>query len=361
MKMMVRPWIPGTVVLAALLACVACSPKQTVQSDTPSAPPVRDEHHEEMAHAYLEGLEDSKKVVVARVNDAEISLRELVMEMNRIAPQYIKPGEKADAELDEKVKQEALDHLIFVELAVQEAERKGLRVPAEEVDMTVTLMKMDMGTSVAFNRFLKMSGLTEEELRKQIERGRLYQMIIEQEILRKVNVTEDELRQEYRKEKDRYVRPETFHVEDVVVLKGQKDTAAAEKAAKLLLLIRENGNDISKVAQDGTFAVTPGVITEKNNAAVYQSLAKLKEGNVSGVIALADGLHIYKVTKKEPAESLSFDDARAAVEHDLRRSKAEALRKEWEVKLKENAKIEKMPNIEVGADMEMPGKEQGEK
>ncbi len=359
--MMNRPWISAVVAAATLLGGVSCAPEQTVKNESEPPPAVQDEKHDEMAQAYLEGLEDSKKVVVATVNGVPITLRDLVLEMNRIAPQYIKPGENIDPALDEKVKQEALDRLIFVELAIQDAVRKGLQVPPDEIDMTIKMMKMDMGTSIAFNRFLKMSGLTEEELRRQIERNRLYQMVIEREILRKVKVDDDELRQAYLKESGRYVRPETVVVEDVLIMKGEKDTAAAEKANELHSLIGKNGNDILKVAQDGTFTVSPGVITEKDDATVYQSLTKLKEGDISGVIASADGLHIYKVTKKEPAEALSFDDARVAVENDLRRSKAEALKKEWEAGLKENAKIEKTLSVEIGTDAGAPGKEQKEK
>ena len=39
---------------------------------------------------YLKGVRESKKIIVAKVNGADITLKELVDRMNQITPRYVK-------------------------------------------------------------------------------------------------------------------------------------------------------------------------------------------------------------------------------------------------------------------------------
>jgi hypothetical protein len=90
--------------------------------------------HENIITDYKKGVEDSKKIVVARVNGVGITLNDLIVRMNKIASDYIPQSHERAPEIDQKVKQEALDILLFRELAVQEAVRQGMTVPHETVE-----------------------------------------------------------------------------------------------------------------------------------------------------------------------------------------------------------------------------------
>ena len=140
-------------------------------------------------------MEESKKVVVARVNGAEITMYDLLNRMNRIAPLYMQPGQPRDPGTDARVKQEALNVLIFRELAVQEAVRQEMKVEPEALDRSVKTLKDRLGSEDAYRTYLSREGLTEESLRKAIERDQLYDRIADKEILRKVQATgSDDLR-----------------------------------------------------------------------------------------------------------------------------------------------------------------------
>jgi len=76
--------------------------------------------------------------VIAKVNGADLTMFDLVREMNAIAPKYIRKGESASPEITSKVKKKALNNLIFKELAVQEAIKEGMKVKPEAVEDVIT-------------------------------------------------------------------------------------------------------------------------------------------------------------------------------------------------------------------------------
>lgn len=147
------------------------------------------------------GVREAKTLVIARVNGADISMYSLVREMNLVAPKYIGPGQRTTPEMDERIKKEALDRLIFDELAVQEARKQGITVRPEAIDGIISKVRENHGSESAFREYLEMRGLSEDELRSTIERGHLFEMITAREIYGGIKVDEKALRERYGKEK----------------------------------------------------------------------------------------------------------------------------------------------------------------
>jgi hypothetical protein len=281
----------------------------------------------------------AKKIVVARVNGADISMYELIRAMNIIAPKYIKEGEQPAPEETSKIRKEALDRLIFEELAVQQAIRDGINPRPGAVDDVVKQVRKNLGTEEAYKDYLNKHDLTEETLRRLIERSQRYEMITSNEIYRKVKVEEKTIKDEYEKEKSRYILPENFVVEDVSFLKGQDDEATKKKAEAILTAIKKNNYDVWKLVLDGTFIVRQTRITKERNPEIYKTMAKMKVGDLSGVIKDRDGLHIIKVNKKEGPRQANFEEAKAAIEPELLVPAQDKRKEEWERELKKNAKI----------------------
>jgi parvulin-like peptidyl-prolyl isomerase len=288
----------------------------------------------------LESIQEAKKVVAAKVNGTVITLRDVIERMNEVAPKYAKSPKDITPEIDLKIRKEALDILIFRELAVQEAARQGMKVPAERVYEILKQMKANAGAGDAFKKSLEMEGKTEESLRGEIERNALFDMIAEKEIFSRVRVDEKRLRETYEKDRNRYRSPETLDIEDVVILKQGDDAAMMNKAKDLLSQIKKKNNDFSKLPQDSTFLVRQGAITREEYPHLFEVSARLKPGDVSDVIREDDGLHLVKVTGRQPARQLTFEEARSLIEKELRISLSERRKQEWEATLKKNAKIE---------------------
>ena len=176
-------------------------------------------------------IEEPNKTNAAKVNDVAIPMNDLLQEMNAIAPQHIKPGQKRDPKTDEKIRNEALDRLIYRELAVQEAKKQGMKAPAGAVAEEMKRIKAEMKTEDAFRQKLMKSGITEEELKGRIGRNLLVGMIAEKEIFGKATVDLGEARKIYEKKGKSYRGPSgpmTFE-EARPLIEMELKTAAVQK------------------------------------------------------------------------------------------------------------------------------------
>jgi peptidyl-prolyl cis-trans isomerase C len=285
---------------------------------------------------------EARKIIVARVNGADINMFMLVRAMNRVAPRHLKKGETATPEISGKIRNEALDWLIFEELAVQEAVKQGIKPAPEDIRKVIDQVKQDSGTEQAYREYLEKSFLTEEKLKDLIERGRRYELITAREIYEKAEVDEKFLRAEYEKEKGKFVLPDNFAAEDVFFLQGKDEEAVQKKADEVLKSIRKNNDDVWKLVQDGTFIVKKTNITKERHPELYKAVTGMKAGDLSGIIKDKDGLHIIKVIKKEPSRQLTFEEAKSAIEPKFLVPAQEKRKQEWEKQLRKNAIIEIM-------------------
>ncbi len=179
--------------LGALFMLPACK-----KQESPMGGGQTREHVEEKLK---QGFKDSKKAVVARVNGEAITEFSLLREMNTLRPEYLQAGQKPGPGLDAQIWRDALDILITQELAVQEAGRQGMKVDPKTVDDALGKIRKGAGSAEAYQKYLADNGLTEEELRAQIGRDALFEMIAAREVDAKVKVTDADLKALYAKEK----------------------------------------------------------------------------------------------------------------------------------------------------------------
>ena len=191
----------GILLLTIGLSGISCSKEKSAgkAAQTPE--------QAKMVEEYQKGIEESKKTIIAKVNGVDISMSELITEMNTVAPLYIKPGQKKTPEIDAQVQKEALDRLIYRELALQAAVKQGLSVPPEKIDQEIKKTKADLKSEEVYKQNLAARGMTEAELRKRFERAFLVEMITEKEVFDKVNIDPGLIRKTYEREKASYRGP----------------------------------------------------------------------------------------------------------------------------------------------------------
>lgn len=338
MRRTTRACVAGLLLAAACFGGFGCSRDRTDKKQ----PTATTAAEEKRLAQYREGVEPSKKIVIARVNGVDITMNSLINRMNQTAAKAIVSVQQRTPELDQQVKKEALNDLIFRELAAQEAGRQGLKAAPATVEEAVAAMKKELGSEEAFRKNLALYGDDEVALRKVIERNLLVSMVLDKEIFQKLKIDEKQLWEIYEKKKETYMHPESISVEDVVIVKGADSNAAMKQARGLLALIKKNSNDLSKLPQDKTFILRQGMITAEEYPALFKAAAALQAGKLSGVVQEADGLHIVKVLERIPTAPMSFEDARPVIESTLRDSLADRKKKAWEATLKKNARIEIM-------------------
>jgi parvulin-like peptidyl-prolyl isomerase len=292
------------------------------------------------------GQEEAKKVVVATVNGAPITVDLLVKMMNRLGA---KDPTNQTPESAEELKKNALDKLILQELAYQKAKADGIKPEEKFIDEAIVNLKVNVGGEKEYAEFLAQQNVTEAELRAQVQRSLTLEIIFAREVSDKVSIPEDEVKKEYEKEKQRFILPEKVSVTDVFFNAKNADKASRKKANEVLKKIRaDKGKDPWKLVLDGAFIVRNTDVRREKEKELYDAAKKLKVGELSGVIKASDGLHIIKLKAYAPEKQLSFDEARGSLEGKFRVPAQQQRLEEWGRELRKDAKIEiKDAKIEI--------------
>jgi hypothetical protein len=301
-----------------------------------------------------QNAEEAKKIVVAKVNGDDISMYNLVRMMNKMASNYVKPGEVISAELTEKVKKEALDRLIYQELAIQYAVKQGITIEPEIIDKVVSRVKEGLGTEEAYQAYLDKFGFNEEIFRKQIERGHRLEKITKREIYGKVQVDPKEIKKEYEKIKKegKLLMADKYVAKDVLLMQGDDEKATKKRAEELLAKLKENkaqlteedkkkGRDeIGLLVLDGTFITRRLKVNKDKNPEIYKKMGKMKIDEMSGIVKDKDSYHIFKVVNNEPARNQTLEEAKGFIENRLRVPAQNKRMAKFEEELKKDANIE---------------------
>lgn len=181
--------IAGLLAAVLSLTCLSCTKDQ---AGAPVAPERQAKIEQDKKAA-----EETRRTAAATVNGVDITMQELIREMNLIAQRDRKGEGKVSSKTMDKVKQKALDDLIFKELAVQEAARQGITVSSDRIDAVIKQMKSQAGSEEAYRQYLEERALSETGLRKVIERGHQFELITAKEVYQKIRVEEKDVRKEY--------------------------------------------------------------------------------------------------------------------------------------------------------------------
>jgi foldase protein PrsA len=287
---------------------------------------------------FIEATDEDKKIIIAKVNGAEITNYALIDMANRLTAidQRSSLSESKDA-----IRKRALDILVLEELALQEAARQGLRVDDTRIDKTMEQFIKKMGHEEGYNKYLAENHITSVEFRAQVERSLLIQLMLIKEVLNKASVSDDEMQKEYELRRGEYLSPEKVTVVDVVVPLQQGRQAAMKRAQELLAAINaDKDKDPAHLVSDATFSFRVVDLDQGKEPALYESARKLKTGELSGAIAGNDAVHILKLTDYSPRRELSYEEAKEAINNKLMPAAQLKRRLEWEQELKKGATIE---------------------
>ena len=285
------------------------------------------------------GSAENKGAVAARVNGVEIPMQSLITMMKRIMAK--KDLGDASHEDMEKVRKTALDRLILQELALQKARAQGMKVEEKEIDEVIANARTKMGGEEAYRSYLETEGFSEPELRAQIERNLMLEKISKSVVGEKITVSEDDLKRDYEKNKAAFLMPEKLLVIDVVLFMTAEDKDSVKKAEAIRSKILEDPEGNPKnLESDGTFIVKEYDLKKDKDKELYEAARKLSEGELSGIIATPDSLHIIKIKQYSPEIQVSFEKVRGFIEEQLLARARQKKLKEWETELKKGAKIE---------------------
>lgn len=289
--------------------------------------------------------------IAAIVNQEIITTAQLDREMRELLAQA-PPDREPAAEQLPALRRQLLQKMIEETLIQQRVAALGIEVTDEEVSQAIEdVQRQNNVDRPQLEQALAAQGLSFQAYREQMRSQLLNFKLVNREIRRKIEVTNQELRDYYQAHQDQYrtapykrLSRITFNLpSDAWPARIGAVRAKAEEALQRLrsgenpqqLLERLNAADPNIEGGDmGTF--TPGTLTPPFSTAVDN----LAAGQYSEVIETSLGFHILRVDERSAGEMRSFDSVREEIRRQLMEAKREEAINEWAESLQKNADIE---------------------
>ncbi|MBI5895465.1 MAG: SurA N-terminal domain-containing protein, partial [Desulfobacterales bacterium] len=209
-----RP-LATAMVLVAL--CVSPFPAAGADKETKEAKPAKESAQPEKAKA------EKKPVNAAVVNGKAISYEAYEAELNLFMRRSQAQGMPMSPEAQGQAGGNVINDMISRELIYQESQKKGIKVPPEFVKEELSAIKMQFPDPAQFDAAMAEMKMTEDKLKDQIVQRQSIRTLIDQEIVPKINITDEQAKDFYDKNPKLFQRPEEVHAQHIL-LKVEKDT-----------------------------------------------------------------------------------------------------------------------------------------
>jgi len=283
----------------------------------------------------------------AIVNGQEISGEAVQFELDRLVRFYMSHGmtmEEIKKNLP-KLEEKALDQAVGAKLLLDRAMQLDVPVSAIDIDGEVSKVVTQVGGPENYRKALEAQGISEEQFRKELEKGAKVNKLVEQACAGVPDPTDDEVAAFYAAHKDQYVEQEQVLCQHILV-KGTDD-AALDKIKEIRERIVSGKSDFAAEAKEhsdcpsGSEGGSLGWFGRGMMVPEFDRCAfEMKKGEVSGVVTTQFGYHIiYKADQKGGGQQTLVDvhdQIKDLLRHEARGRAMDA----FVAELKANARIE---------------------
>jgi foldase protein PrsA len=231
-------------------------------------------------------------------------------------PGQKKPSEppKPGSRQYDAVKQQVMQFLVSAKWIEGEATERDLSATDAEVKRQFEQTKdQSFPNEKAYNRFLKTSGQTEEDLLFRVRLDVLSNKIRQQVTEQGQDVSDSEIQDYYDKNEQQFSQPERRDLE-VILTKSQGKALEAKKAVeggqKWSAAAKKYSVDPASKEQGGKLlGVSKGQQDPKFDAAIFQAV----EGKVAGPVKTDAGYYVFRVTKVTKASKQGLEQSKQGI------------------------------------------------
>lgn len=241
--------------------------------------------------------------IVAVVNDDVIVRSELDAELSQLVSQLRQQGTRIPAR--SVLERQVLERLIVKKLQLAAARQAGITVGDDLLTQALKNIAAENGMSLdEFHRALDAEGIGFKRFRDSIREQITLSRLREQRVIRRIEVSQQELDNYLKKEAGRLDQRSDYHLFHILIAvpegaSPEQIADAKSRAEQLLARIRrgEIGFKEAAVAEsDGRQALESGDLGWRNAAQLpgffLEPLATMKRGDVSEVMRNSSGFHI---------------------------------------------------------------------
>lgn len=294
--------------------------------------------------------------VMATVNGVPLMSETLELYISNWGEEYEKHNPPVTYELLKKMRTQKLEQMINEELVKQRIKESPVTISDEEIKAHISKMIDDLGGSDQFINYLQERGyVTLEELEKDVKDDlQALKVFVRDMHLKKPN--EEELRKCYEELKEKLIMPERVWLSHIQISfdkrllpDGSKEVYPEEYLRYVKDQIDRKYTTFAKAARDYSECRSSqhdGMVGELRRGdtltvpkSIHDAAFTLGVSNVSDVVVSDLGAHLLYVTRKEPAHTNSFEEARPILEEYLTKEVLDENRDKWLLFLRNRADI----------------------
>ena len=217
-----------------------------------------------------------------------------------------------------QLRDQVLGLLISFEWIEREAEDQGIKVTDAEVKKSFDEQKKQSFPKTAdYEKFLKDSGQTNEDVMQRVRLDTLSQKIRDKVTKGKDNVTDQQIEDYYNKNKTQFAQPERRDLS--IVLTKKEDKAKEAKAAlqsgeSFKTVAKQYSIDDASKAQGGKL---PAVAKGQQEKAFDDAIFKAKKGKIEGPVKTQFGWYVFRVDKVSKASQQTLTEAKTTIKQVL--------------------------------------------
>jgi parvulin-like peptidyl-prolyl isomerase len=258
--------------------------------------------------------------ILVRVNEQIVTISDFTDRLRQeLAQMPSQPNNEELQQFADMILEETVSELVLLE----RAKEKRLTIEDAAVDKALENLREenDLQDDEAWEQALASAGLTVETLRERYRRTMLLQRAVQGEV-RPVEITEEELRQQYELEKAKYRVPAKVELEQIFLADDGTNSAELMRRAQGIVDRVRAGADLKAEATlAGSELQDLGAIPADDcRPELKRALDGLSDGELADPLAVAGGVQIVRLLERIPAGYQPFEE----VIGDIRRERSAA-------------------------------------
>lgn len=290
---------------------------------------------------------------IAKVNGFEVNKQAVGFELDRLVRFYMSHGMSMQEIKDNlaKLQEKALDQAIGARLLLERSQQLDVPVTAADIDAEIAKVIEQVGGEENFKKALAAQNISEDDFRKELEKGARVNKLVEQACTGVEEPTEQDVTDFYEAHKSEYVTEPKVLCQHILVKVDENSTSDEKSAAfEKIFAIKERiaaGGNFAEEAEKNSDCPSgreggslgwfgPGMMVPEFDKVAFE----MKKGEVSGVVTTQFGYHIIYKADEQPGGQQTLVDVHDQIKDLLRHEARGKAVDAFVAELRDKAEIE---------------------